>query len=249
MRGQLVMIRGRSGTGKSLAAQKVICSNAFSEKQANIALFTYEMPYAEYMNRLVADIGTIDLQNMFHGRYNKREMDSFQRSMTTIMESKLRIYDTDRVKKRTPQAFFSWTRKHAKNYGLDMVVLDHQHLLDMGGGKKSEKRTDEAMHDFSAEFKAMCLELKVVGLLLAQENTDGGTFGSTQVQTDVDHCFSLTPVWKLINNIKRIVGTDGMYCDKCRTGPLLGRKIPLKMTGQYARLEEAPKEVVSADVF
>lgn len=246
MRGQLVMIRGKKGVGKSLGAQKIISTNAFSARESKVALFTYEMPYNEYMNRLVADLGSISLRNIYDGKFSKGEMDSFQRSMTTIMGSNLRIYDTDRVKSRTPSAFFSFTRKHAKNHGLDIVVLDHHNLLSFDGGKKSDKRTDEAMHEFSAEFKAMCMELKVVGVLLAQENMDGGTFGSTQVDTDVDHCFSLTPELKMIDGLKRIVGTSGIYCDKCRTGNLLGRKIPLRLVGKFARLEEPEKEVVRA---
>lgn len=110
------------------------------------------------------------------------------------------------------------------------------HLLKFDG--KSDKRTDEAYHELSAEFKSVCLELRIVGILLAQENSEGGTFGSTQVETDVDTSLSLTAVTKIINNKKRIVGTDGAFCDKCRDGDLLGRKIPLIMTGQFARIEE-----------
>lgn len=238
VRGELLLIRGRKGTGKSLLSQRVISQNAFSDKKSKVAVFTYEMPYDQYLRRIIADIGTINLRSMRDGRYDKGEFQRFQTAVASAAASNLHIYDTQLVK-RTPHAFFSAVRAHKRKHGLDIVVLDHLHLLKFSEGRKIEKRADEALHEFSAEFKSTCLELSIVGILLAQENVDGGTFGGSQVETDVDSSLSLTPVWKVINGIKRIVGTDGAFCDKFREGNLLGRKIPLKMSGQYARIEQA----------
>lgn len=237
VRGELLLIRGLKGTGKSLLSQRVITTNAFSDKKAKVAVFTYEMPYDQYLRRIIADIGTINLRSMRDGRYDKGEFNRFQDAVARAASSNLHIYDTQLVK-RTPYAFFSAVRAHKRKHGLDIVVLDHLHLLKFSEGKKVEKRADESLHEFSAEFKSVCLELKIVGILLAQENTEGGTFGGSQVETDVDSSLSLTPVRKIINGVKRIVGTDGAFCDKFREGNLLGRKIPLKMSGQYARIEE-----------
>ena len=240
VRGELLLIRGRKGTGKSLLGQKILANNVFSERKAKAAIFTYEMPYNQYMRRLIAEQGNVSLKSMKFGQYNKGELDRFRKATSDVMQSNLRIYDVDRVKKRTPEMFFNLLRRQKKNEGLDIAMLDHLHLLKFKDSKGS-KRADEELHEFSSDFKAICLELKIVGILLAQENTEGGTFGGTQVETDVDTSLCLTAVTKVIAGIKRITGTDGAFCDKCREGDLLGRKIPLVMEGEFARIFE-PKD-------
>lgn len=246
VRGELVLITGRRGTGKSLLGMKFLANSAFSAKKSRVACYSFEMPYGQVVERLVASHGSVSLKAQRDGIYTKQELDSFQRSMAIIMESNIKIYDMHRLKQRTPGAIFASIRKHAKNHGADMIMVDHLGLIKFKDGGKGVARVDEQMHDFSAEFKAACLELNMVGLLLAQENTEGGTFGSTQVETDPDSILSLTPTWKIINGTKRIVGTDGCFIPKWRCGDLLGRKIPLRMEGKYARLHECQEEQASA---
>jgi hypothetical protein len=202
------------------------------------------MMYDQMMRRMVASKGRISLNSMRHGKYNEGELRRFNTSMSEIMATNLRIFDTERLKgRRTPDAIFSTVRKLAKNEGCDLIGVDHLHLLKfIQKGKMSEKRADEFLHDFSAELKATCLELKIGGILLAQENVDGGTFGGTQVETDVDSSYSLVPETKMINGQKRIVGTKSVFCDKCREGNLLGRIIPLVMEGAFATLREGEPE-------
>jgi len=116
-------------------------------------------------------------------------------------------------------------------------------------GKKNEKRADENYHEFASEFKALCLEEKIVGILLAQENSEGGTFGGSQVETDVDWSISLNAVHKVINGKKRVVGVDSYFVDKSREGGLLGRKVPLKMEGEFATITETKEAVTTEAAF
>lgn len=242
-RGEVLLIRGRKGCGKSLLGQAVIQHNVLGSKRAAAAIFTFEMPHSQVMRRLVASHGRVSLKSMRDGKYEKRELDSFRKSMTEIMASKLKIYDTNRIGKASPVSIFSAIRKLHRNEGVDMVMVDHLNLLVLSKKKESEKRTDELLHDFSAELKALCLELKICGVLLAQENTEGGTFGATQVETDVDDSVSLIPIFKTINNIKRIVGTSGFFIDKWREGDLLGRQVPVTLDGKFASIYEAEEAV------
>lgn len=245
VRGELMMIQGRSGCGKSILSQKIVSTNAFSEKQARTAIFTYEMPFQQYVSRLVADLGSVQLNSMRNGRYSKAELDSFNRSMTKIISSKIRIYDTFRLKgKRDPKTFFSWCRTHAKQYGLDIAVCDHAHLMEWDG--KTEKKQHDSMSEFFANFKSLCLELKCTGIVLAQENTDGNTFGCSQASTHADSQWGMVPVWKMVGGNKKIVGVSGVYCNKARQGNLLGRTIPIKLDGAYARISEPEPQAVRA---
>jgi len=237
-RGELLLIRGRKGTGKSLLGQKIISMNCLEHGSRRAGIWTYEMPYDQMMRRLVADLGNVSLKSMRDGRYTKGELDSFQKTVSKIMASNVKIYDTKRLKHRTPEALFASIRRHAKNHGLDLILIDHLHLIKFPKGKGVEKRADEQLHDFSSELKGLCLELEVAGILLAQENVDGGTFGGSQVETDCDTSICLLPEFKEMNGFKRVVGTNGIFYDKCREGNLLGRKIPVKMEGQYARINQ-----------
>lgn len=246
-RGEVLLIRGRKGCGKSLLGQSIIQQNALSSHARKSAIFTFEMPYSQVMRRLVASHGRVSLKSMKQGKYTKKELDSFRRATTDILSAPIRIYDTDRIRKSTPQAIFSSIRRQHKNEGLDMVMIDHLHILSLTDKRVSEKRTDELMHDFSRELKALSLELKIVSILLAQENTDGGTFGGTQVETDVDNSISIIPEVKIINGIKRIIGSKSCFLDKWREGNLLGKCIPIKMEGEFASIYENCEAVREED--
>jgi replicative DNA helicase len=233
-RGELIMIRGLKGTGKSLLSQSIIQKNVL-ERGAKGAIFTFEMPYQQYMRRLVASDGRVNLRSMKDGSYTQGELQRFTDSFNKIAKSNLRIYDKFRIKKATPGNIFAYIRAHHRKWGLDIALIDHLHNVEF---TKSDMRSDEKYQQFSMQFKALCLELQIAGILACQENSNGGTFGSSQVETDGDGNLCLLPVKKVINGITRVVGTDGIFVDKWREGDLLGRKIPMKMEGGFARIYE-----------
>lgn len=242
MRGELMLIRALKGCGKSVMGQAIMQHNLF-HRAAKASMYTFEMPYNQMLRRMVASRGRISLTRMRHATYNAGDLKNFGRSMSEIMATNLHVYDVDRIGRPTPSKIFSSIRKRAKNEGLDLAVIDHLGLVKFEStGKKNDIRHDEHLHAFSSEFKQLCLELKIVGVLLAQENAEGGTFGGSQVETDVDFSVCLNPVYKTISNKKRVVGTDSWVCDKDREGPLLGWKVPLKLEGEYASMRECEPE-------
>lgn len=233
-RGELILIRGIRGAGKSLLGQAFIQQNVLEGNRKG-AIITLEMPHAQFMRRLIASDGRVPLKSMKEGKYNKGELDRFAASFNRIKESGLKIYDVFHLKRPTAPVIFAKIREVHRKFGLDIVLIDHLHRLQHKG---NDKRTDEILNEFSREFKNLCLELQMVGILLAQENDKGGTFGSTQVETDVDGSLSLVPIRKKIGGVDRVMGTSSAFCDKWREGDLLGKNIPLTMEGHIARLYE-----------
>lgn len=233
-RGELILIRGLRGVGKSLLGQALIQTNTLQYNRKGV-IITLEMPHEQFMRRLIASDGGVSLKSMREGKYDKRELDAFSKSFKRIQAAPLKIFDVFHLRKPTPEVIFSKIRQIHRKHGLDMVMIDHLHRVKFKGG---EKRTDESLNEFSRDFKTLCLELQIVGILLAQENTTGGTFGSTQVETDGDGSMSLVPIKENIGGVQRIVGTSAVHIDKFREGDLLGKTIPLTMEGKYARLFE-----------
>lgn len=233
-RGELILIRGIRGAGKSLLGQAFMQKNVLEGNRKG-AIITLEMPHAQFMRRLIASDGGVPLKSMKEGKYNKGELERFSSSFKRIEESGLKIYDVFHLKRPTAAVVFSKIREVHRKFGLDIVLVDHLHRLQHKG---NDKRTDEFLNEFSRDFKNLCLELRIVGILLAQENDKGGTFGSTQVETDVDGSLSLVPIRKKIGGIDRVMGTSSAFCDKWREGDLLGKNIPLTMEGSLARLYE-----------
>lgn len=238
-RGELIMIRGQSGGGKSLLGQSFMHLNCVEHKRKG-AIITLEMPHDQFMRRLIAADGRVSLKSMRDGKYDKGELDRFSKSFTRIEQSPLRIYDVFHLKTPTPSRIFAKIRETKRQHGLDIVMIDHLHRVKHKAG--GNDRGDELLNDFSRDFKNLCLELRIVGVLLAQENQTGGTFGSTQVDTDVDGSISLVPVKKKIGGIERVVGTNSAFITKWREGNLLGRLIPLEMEGKFATLKESKGE-------
>lgn len=237
-RGEIVLVHGRSSTGKSLTAGMTLNANCISSDKKGM-VFTMEMPTDQYLRRIHASIGRVSLRSMRDGKYTKGEFADFSRAFASVSEAtqehRLCIRDL-KSNTMTPQHIEAAIRRRHKDYGLDLVIIDHLHLIKFPKAK-SESRRDQELQSFTASMKRLAVELNLVMMILAQENKDGGVFDSATVEADADFVLAMMPVIGMVNGIKRITGTDGIYVQKAREGRR-GYKIAVQMEGVYARLYE-----------
>jgi len=243
MRGELVVITGLPGVGKSLTGQKLVTQSVF-QRNENAHVYSMEMGHQQCLRRYVADLGNISLRSMRKGIFTEREFNGFAGALSKVTSSGLKIYDIKR-NKMTPQSIEAEIRKGKKNRGLDVVMADYLQLIRTNS--QSEKRRDQELQEISKRFKLLAGELDIMFILLAQANEAGGCFDSSQVEADADWVLNLNPVFKTEGKIRRITGTDSIYLSKAREGER-GKRIPLRMLGEYARIEEC-QEVVKATDF
>lgn len=231
--GELCIVLGLSSTGKSLVAMRFALLNAVHHNR-KAAVFTFEMPTRQYIKRATAALGKVSLLNMRDGRFKQHEFNLFMNAQIQIEKAPIDFYDVKRCTP-TPKKIEAAIRRHKKNHGLDMVVIDHLNLVKFSS--KSESRRDQELSSFADDMKLLAQELDFAAIVLAQSNKEGQVFDSTQVESAADFSFALTPTYKKIGGISKVDGTDGIWINKMREGRR-GWKINLKMTGEFATIEE-----------
>jgi len=241
-KGELLVIHGLTSSFKSILAQTIVTTNVFRrpvDKEPRKALiFTLEMPHQQYVRRLVADLGSINLKSIKTGQYTKYEHQNFMRTFNDIekvMKSRhLSIVDMKRCS-MTESAIEARIRTFKKNHGLDICVVDLLNLMRFNS--KSEKNRAQELEGAAARFKLLALELEIFMIVIAQSKDDGTIFDSKQVASSADIVLSMIPKFETVSGHKKVCGTKGIYVDKAREARR-GWSMPVETKGQFARIEE-----------
>lgn len=236
MRGEVVVVHGATSTGKSLTGKKFI-QHAVFDRGERAAIFSLEMLHEQCLRRFVADIGSISLSSMRLGKFTNQEFKSFSTTMARISQAPIHIYDVRR-NEMTLESIERELRKLKKNKGLDMAMIDYLQLIKPSKRKaKTETRRDQDLQMMAMTFKLLAQELDIAVILVAQANENGTVFDSSQVESAADWILGMVPTSKMEGKVRRITGTDGLWVSKAREAER-GRKIPIRMVGKYARIEE-----------
>lgn len=242
-RGELVVVQGQTSCGKSITAKQITEANVFQHGR-KAQIFSIEMPHKQCVRRYVASLGNIHLKSMRDGRYSQGEFKSFQRvilTMDTVFKNNLLSILDLKHNKMTPGSIEGAIRKRKKNFGLDIVVVDHLNLVNFQSKGKSENRRDQDLQGFSGLLKRIALELDILVVLVAQANKEGVVFDATQVESDADTVLNMVPKIEDVGGLKKIVGTKGIFLQKVREGRR-GYVIPVYLDGKYARIVEGKEE-------
>jgi len=163
--GQLIIIGGRTGTGKSSLALN-IARNVAVEQHKAVAFFSLEMPKREIMERLLsAECG---IETRFLKKSSLNHPGDWQRITGAIdcLRSAGRI-EIDASGDISIQQIQSRARKMKRQTGhLDLVVCDYLQLVDTA---RREARESE-VSAIARSLKAMAKSLDVPVLALSQFN-------------------------------------------------------------------------------
>ena len=162
----LIIIAARPGMGKS-ALITSIALNAARDFQKPVALFTLEMPTAQVVARILAQMIEVPLSRLRKGQLDDREWQQVQSAVEQLSQIPIYIDDTAGLNIYELRAK---CRRLKKQHDIELVIVDYLQLMsaapdaakDKGGNREQEIST------ISRALKALAKELNVPVIALSQ---------------------------------------------------------------------------------
>ena len=161
--GQMVIIAGRPGLGKSTLGLDIMRAASIKHNQTSV-LFSLEMGRNEITMRLLSAEAKVSLHNMRTGNLGDDDWPKLARKMGEVAEAPLFIDDSPNL---TMMEIRAKARRLKQRHDLRLIVIDYMQL--MTSGKKVESRQQE-VSEFSRSLKLLAKELDVPVIALSQLN-------------------------------------------------------------------------------
>lgn len=158
-KGELIVIGGRSSMGKSVLAENIARYNL--KRGAAVRWQSYEMPAKDMMMRGAAAEMGILIDNIRKAGMSQDEFWRFESFVGMSAEWNMLI-DNDQA---NIDKICARARTHKRKRGLDLLVVDHLHLVPIEG--RNEVRE---LGEITGSLKRLALELDIPVLLVAQLN-------------------------------------------------------------------------------
>ena len=162
--GDLILVAGRPGMGKSVVMLQLALHAAM--KEHTVAILSLEMTKESLIRRLVSTVGSVDAQ-AFRGGY----LDAEGRARALHAASKLEnlpLYIDDTMARTVPTVIQAVQRLAAKR-SVEILFIDH--LQKMTGIGRSENRNIE-LGQICHDLKHFAMQMKIPVVLLAQLNRE-----------------------------------------------------------------------------
>jgi replicative DNA helicase len=162
--GDLFLVAGRPGMGKSVAGMQIAHHAAAHGEGA--AVFSLEMTKESLVRRLISAVGSVDAQRFRTGRLDGDERRKVAEAASQIEALPLWIDDT---RARTIPAVMSALRKLIAKHPLRLVIIDHLQL--MKGVGRFDSRHHE-LSEISHSLKHLAGQFGLTVVLLSQLNRE-----------------------------------------------------------------------------
>lgn len=164
--GQLHVVAGRSGMGKSVFAATVALNVA--EDGGKVAYFTGEMDAEEVTSRLIAATTRTNLRQVLEGRFTATEFGAFCADVShQLALLPIRFDDSSTI---TPSQIAARCRRYRRELGgLDLVIVDYIQRCDPDTTRKGGTKAEE-IAQIAKALKTLARDFKVPVLALAQPN-------------------------------------------------------------------------------
>lgn len=177
--GQLVVISGRPGTGKTTLAMNIAEHVAMIKP---VAAFQMEMSDTQVIDRAVASLGGLSYGRLRSGvSLDTGEYDSLIGAVSRLRSSRMYL-DT------TPRQSVDYVRTHAKSFvkrhGAGLIVVDYLTLMKNDRAQKGW-REDQIIGDMTRDMKLLAKETDSPVILLAQMNRDAEKTGRKPQLSDL----------------------------------------------------------------
>ncbi len=161
--GQLVVVAGRPGLGKSTLAMDFMRSASLKHGMASV-LFSLEMGKSEITMRLLSAEARVQLKNMRNGQMSDNDWNKLARRMGEVASAPLFIDDSPNL---TMMEIRAKARRLKQRHDLKMVVVDYLQL--MSSPRKVESRQQEVA-EMSRALKLLAKDLGVPVIAVSQLN-------------------------------------------------------------------------------
>lgn len=161
--GQLWVIAGRPGMGKSVCAMDIARATAL-RKHRPVLVNSLEMSRDELTKRVISAETGVHLSRILSGRLDDNEWAAIAAAASEIADAPLYIDDTAHA---TVADIRAKARRLAQRGALDLVIVDYLQL--MGGGSRGEPR-EQVVAGISRGLKLLAKELAVPVIAVSQLN-------------------------------------------------------------------------------
>lgn len=164
--GQLIIVAGRPGSGKTSFAMN-IAEHVAVHDALPVAIFSMEMGGDQLFNRIISSMGRLDQQKLRRGQLNPEELSRFIEVSKQLAQSPLFVDETPGLNPIELRA--RCRRLHRKVGQLSLVVVDYLQLMSSTGGRANESRANE-VSEISRALKSLARELNCPVIALSQLN-------------------------------------------------------------------------------
>lgn len=234
--GLLYLVAGRPAMGKSVLGLQI--AERVVSDGGRAAYFTAEMPNAEQVERLVANVGRIDLGALQTGALDDDHWWRMTSAVTRLSDARLWLDETGSP--RLDDLLGKARRLARKDGRLSLVVVDHAGLVEAGGENRqqSQSAVARALKGLAKELACPVVALVQLSRKL-EERTD-----KRPILSDLRD----SGEWEQSADVAAMLYRDEVYnpespdkeCAELlvrkHRGGLLGA-IPLLFSGKYARFE------------
>ena len=244
--GDLVIVAGRPSMGKTMLALNIAEHVALAG--TGVLVFSLEMTADQLLERLIASLEQLDFQRLRAADLDESEWARVTRATTRLQKMPLFIDDTPAL---TPTELRARARRHKREHGLGLIVIDYLQLMRAPGA--GENRNLEVTR-ISQSLKALAKELNVPVVALSQLNRSlqqrnnkrprmSDLRDSGSIEQDADVIFMLYRD-EVYNEDSPAKGIAEVIIGKQRNGPT--GTVYLTFRGEVMRFENHAGPVPSA---
>ena len=245
--GDLIIVAGRPSMGKTSFAMN-LAEYASLKNDAVTAIFSMEMSGTQLSTRLISSMGRINQQKIRTGKLTDDDWPRLTNAVALLSKANIFIDDTPAL---TPTDIRARSRRHKREKGLDLIVIDYMQLMQLSSN--SENRATE-LSEISRSLKALARELDVPVVALSQLNRSlENRTDKRPIMSDLRESGAIEQDADLIAFIYRdeVYNEDStdkgkaeIIIAKQRNGPIF--KTTLTFLGECTRFENYTPEIYSA---
>ncbi|HMT02360.1 MAG TPA: replicative DNA helicase [Burkholderiales bacterium] len=167
-RGELIIVAGRPGMGKTSFAIN-IAENIALKNKLPVAIFSLEMTGEQLVQRLLSSCAGVDQSSIKRGDLTYDNMDKLYLAMEQLRGAPIYIAETPGINVIDLRARIRRLKDQIGDLGV--VVIDYVQIMSGLRENRNNNRAQE-IADISRSLKALALELSVPIILLSQLNRE-----------------------------------------------------------------------------
>lgn len=183
--GEVTVLAGKPGDGKSAVALNIAVNAALADKK--VCYFNLEMSEWQTMLRVVARFGNVDSKRLRIWGPSPEDEDEIARVLETLKDRPLYFYDIEQSS--TVAKIHAAVKMRRRGEGCDLVVIDHLHEFSEGASR-SETETVR-LGKIMRAIKNIARTEEVPVLLLSQLNRNVQTHTAT-AKNDMGETITVT---------------------------------------------------------
>ena len=162
--GELVILAGRPGHGKSSIATNII-THGIIKHGWRVGLFTMEMSALEVIKRALYSESQVDSYRAGAGYLTRDDWNRLQESASVLSETRLSVDESGGL---NISQLRSRAQQLAIDGGLDLLVVDYLQLMS-GSGRRNDNRVNE-LTEITRGMKTLAKDLGIPIIALSQLN-------------------------------------------------------------------------------